>query len=95
MKVIIVGGGQVGSHLASLLLKDGHQVKVVETREKQIRTLERDLPAGTVVSGNFTDPRVLETAGIGQADVVVAVTPTDEGNLVVSRWRAFEFGSRA
>ena len=92
MKVIIVGGGQVGSHLASLLIKDGHQIKVVEMRDKQLKTLQRDLPEGILVTGDFTDPAVLETAGIQQADVVVAVTPTDEGNLVVATLAHYEYG---
>jgi trk system potassium uptake protein TrkA len=92
MNVLIVGGGQVGAYLASLLIKDEHHVKVVEMREKQLHTLQHDLPEGTVVAGNFTDPVVLETAGIQQADVVVAVTPTDEGNLVVATLARYEFG---
>lgn len=92
MNVIIVGGGQVGSYLASLLLKDGHHVRVVEMRDKQLGNLRRDLPAEDVVAGNFTDPATLEAAGIREADVVVAVTPTDEGNLVVSTLARFEFG---
>ncbi len=92
MNVIIVGGGQVGSYLASLLLKDGHHVRVVEMRDKQLGNLRRDLPAEDVVAGNFTDPATLEAAGISEADVVVAVTPTDEGNLVVSTLARFEFG---
>ncbi len=92
MKVIIVGGGQVGSYLASLLIKDEHQVKVVEIREKQLAALKRDLPADVIVEGNFTDPIILENAGIHQADVVVAVTPTDEGNLVVATLAHYEFG---
>lgn len=92
MNVLIVGGGQVGSYLAALLFKDGHHVKVVEMREKQLHTLQHDLPQGTVVAGNFTDPTILETAGIQHADVVVAVTPTDEGNLVVATLARYEFG---
>ena len=92
MNVIIVGAGVVGSYLASLLLKDGHHVRVVEMREKQLINLKSELPEGTVVAGSFTDPVVLEKAGIKQADVVVALTPTDEANLVVSTLARFEFG---
>jgi len=92
MKVIIVGGGQVGAYLASLLLKDGYFVKVVEMRERQIHNLFHDLPADTVIEGDFTDTKVLEAAGIQQADVVVATTPNDEVNLVVSTLARFEFG---
>jgi len=92
MNVIIVGGGQVGAYLASLLLKDGHHVEVVEMRDKQLGYLRRDFPENTIVAGNFTDPVTLETAGIREADVVVAVTPTDEVNLVVSTLARYEFG---
>ena len=92
MKVIIVGGGQVGAYLASLLLKDGYFVKVVEMRERQIHNLFHDLPADTVIEGDFTDTKVLEAAGIQQADVVVATTPNDEVNLVVATLARFEFG---
>ncbi|MCX7614335.1 MAG: TrkA family potassium uptake protein [Clostridiales bacterium] len=92
MNVLIVGGGQVGSYLASLLLNNGHHVKVVEMREKQLHALERALPADSIVFGNFTDPIVLENAGIHKSDVVVALTPTDEANLVVSTLARYEFG---
>jgi len=92
MKVIIIGGGRVGSHLASLLIKDGNEVKVVEMREKQLKALGQDLPADVIVSGGFTDTAVLEKAGIKGADVAVAVTPTDEGNLVVATLAHYEYG---
>jgi trk system potassium uptake protein len=92
MNIIIVGGGQVGSYLAGLLLKEGHLVKVVESRAKQIRTLQHDLPKDTVVVGEFCDPVVLENAGIEKANVVVALTPADEANLVVATLARFEFG---
>ncbi|MGV8905410.1 MAG: potassium channel family protein [Acetobacterium sp.] len=91
MNIIIVGGGQVGSYLASLLLKEGHRVKVIEQREKQVTALQHELPANAVISGNFTDTRVLESAGINQADLVIAVMPTDEGNLVIATLAHFEY----
>ncbi|OGO05213.1 MAG: potassium transporter TrkA [Chloroflexi bacterium RBG_13_56_8] len=92
MKVIIVGGGKVGSYLASLLLNGQHQVKVIEMRPDQLPTLQHDLPEGVVVLGNGTDPRVLESVGIRQAHVVAAVTGADETNLVVATVARFEFG---
>ncbi|HWQ57871.1 MAG TPA: TrkA family potassium uptake protein [Clostridia bacterium] len=92
MKVIIIGGGRVGSHLASLLIKDGYQVKVVENREKHLKALYQDLPAEIIIKGGFTDTAVLEAAGIRDADVAVAVTNTDEGNLVVSTLAHYEYG---
>jgi trk system potassium uptake protein len=92
MKVIIVGGGKVGTHLASLLLAEQHQVKVVESRVREVQHLHDDLPVGSVIPGSGTDPATLEAAGIRDADVMAAVTGTDETNLVATSLARFEFG---
>jgi len=92
MNVLIVGGGQVGSYLAALLLKDGHKIIVVEERAKQLALLKRELPEDAIVPGGYTNPVILESAGIAKADVVVAVTSKDEDNLVISTLAKFEFG---
>ena len=91
MMVLVVGGGKVGSYLASLLLAEGYRVKVIETRREEIPRLQRDLPAEVVMLGSGTDPNVLEAAGIRQAQVVAAVTGEDETNLVVASLARFEF----
>jgi trk system potassium uptake protein len=92
MNVIIVGGGKVGTHLASLLLAERHQVKVIEARVREVRHLHDDLPLGSVIPGSGTDPATLEAAGIRDADVMAAVTGTDETNLVATSLARFEFG---
>jgi len=92
MKVIIVGGGKMGTHLASLLLAEQHRVKVIVVREEEVRHLHDDLPVGTVVPGSGTDPATLESAGIRDADVMAAVTGRDETNLVATSLARFEFG---
>ncbi len=92
MKVIIVGGGQVGTYLASLLNSGGHDIRVIEYREKNFHKLERELPPELLVFGYGSDPEVLERAGIAEADVVAAVTAEDEINLVVSTLAKMEFG---
>jgi len=91
MEVIVVGGGKVGTYLASLLLREGHRVKVIEERREEIPRLQHDLPTEVVISGSGTDPNVLEAAGIRRADVVAAVTGADETNLVVTSLARFEF----
>jgi trk system potassium uptake protein len=91
MFVIIVGGGKVGSYLASMLLSEGHRTKVIEVREEEVEHLRQELPAECVVLGSGSDPAVLEAAGIRQANVVAAVTGEDEVNLVVSSLARFEF----
>jgi len=92
MQVVIVGGGKMGTHLASLLLAEQHRVKVIEVREEEVRHLHDDLPVGTVVPGSGTDPAILESAGIRDADVMAAVTGMDETNLVATSLARFEFG---
>jgi trk system potassium uptake protein TrkA len=92
MYVIIVGGGKVGAHLARLLLNEGHPVKVVEIRRAEIPRLQADLAEDTVLLGDGTDPGVLEEAGVRQAQVVAAVSGSDETNLVVLDLARAEFG---
>lgn len=94
MKVIIIGGGQVGAYLASLLLERGHEIKIIDVRETRIPVLKRDLPEECVICGNGAEPRVLEAAGINQTDVVAAVTGSDETNLVVATLSRMEYGVR-
>jgi trk system potassium uptake protein TrkA len=91
IKVIIVGGGKVGTSLALMLLEKGYNVKVVEAAREKISRLQQDLPAGVVVLGNGTDPVVLEAAGILGVDVVAATTGQDETNLVVTNLARFAF----
>src|SRR4030042_1540882 len=93
MNVIIVGGGKVGTHLAAVLLAEGHRVQVIEVRREEIPELQAALqhPQGGVTLGSGTDPNVLEGAGIRQATVVAAVTGADETNLVVTSLARFEF----
>jgi trk system potassium uptake protein TrkA len=91
MTVVIVGGGKVGSYLATLLLAEGHRAVVIEERPEHLEALRRDLPADAVVHGSGTDPLVLERVGVREANVVAAVTGTDETNLVVASLARFEF----
>jgi trk system potassium uptake protein TrkA len=92
MKVIIVGGGQMGAYIATLLLKNDCSVIVIENREAVFAKLSKELSAGNILLGDGTNPTVLEAAGIAGADVVAAVSGTDETNLVVSTIAKFEFG---
>jgi trk system potassium uptake protein TrkA len=91
MKVIIVGGGKVGTSLALLLLGKGYSVKVIEAAREKISRLQQDLPADVVALGNGTDPVVLEATGILGVDVVAATTGQDETNLVVTNLARFAF----
>ncbi len=92
MYVMIVGGGKVGSHLAKLLLAEGHEVKVIDDRPEVVALLQQELPPEGVMEGDGSSPSVLEAAGIHRANVLAAVTVEDEANLVITTLARFEFG---
>ncbi|AUS97014.1 potassium transporter TrkA [Clostridium thermosuccinogenes] len=91
MKVIIIGGGQVGSYIAKLLLENNCSVRVLEKRESVLDKLKRMFPEDIIIGGNGTDPNILESSGVMEADVVAAVTGADETNLVAATIAKFEF----
>lgn len=83
MFVIIAGGGRTGVYLARMLLKQDHDVRVIEVRDHVISNLHRELPTEVIIEGNPLDPHVLVQAGFAKAQVFVAVTTNDEDNLVL------------
>lgn len=91
MKVMIVGGGKVGTYLAEKLIKENHEVRLIEQREEEREHILLDLPKEVLIIGNGTDPDVLEAAGIRKMNVVAAVTGDDETNLVITTLARFEF----
>jgi trk system potassium uptake protein len=91
MHVVIVGGGNTGSHLAKLLLENKHTVRVIEERPNLLEKLAAELPASIIVPGDGSAPAVLEQAGAQQANVLAAVTGSDETNLVITSLARFEF----
>lgn len=82
MKILIVGAGAVGFNLAKQLSKEGHDISVVERDLELVRRITEKLDV-FVVSGSASSPTVLEEAGIKSADIVLAVTNSDEINMVV------------
>jgi trk system potassium uptake protein len=94
MLVLIAGGGRTGSHLASLLLAQGHEVRLVENRAETLVGLHRELPTEVVFEGDPTDPQVLLAAGIERAAVLAAVTNSDEDNLVITSLARTRFNVR-
>ncbi len=82
MYVLIIGGGRTGSHLASLLLAQGHEVRLIEHRPAVLASVHRELPTEVIFEGDGTDPQVLELVDIARAQVVAAVTAEDADNLI-------------
>ncbi len=82
MYVVIVGGGKVGLNLARELLRSNHEVTLVDQDRATYLRLEQELEH-VVQYGDGTELWVLERAGIGRADLVVAVTGDDEDNILI------------
>lgn len=81
MKIIILGAGRVGSSLADNLAREGHDITVVDTRADVLQELQDRIDLRTVI-GRGSHPSVLEQAGGADASMVIAVTNSDETNVV-------------
>jgi trk system potassium uptake protein TrkA len=84
MFVFIAGGGRTGAQLASQLLSQSFEVRLVEHRRELLARLHQELPTEVIFEGVATNPNVLRQAGIDRANVVVACTADDPSNLVIS-----------
>ena len=83
MFVIIAGGGRTSTFLARNLIKQDHIVRVIESRQKVLASLHRELPTEVIIEGNPLNPDIFQHAKPEKADVFVAVTTNDEENLVL------------
>jgi len=81
MKIIVLGGGQVGGTLAENLANEANDITVVDTDQRRLRELQDRLDIGTVL-GQASFPEVLEQAGIKDAEMLIAVTNSDEINMI-------------
>ncbi len=81
MSILIIGGGEVGATLADRLASENKDVVVVEANEERVRQL-RESADIHVVQGSGSNPRVLAEAGLEDAEMLIAVTDSDEVNLV-------------
>ena len=81
MKIIILGAGQVGGSLAEHLASEANDITVVDTDGERLRDLGDRLDIRTV-QGRASLPNVLRQAGADDADMLVAVTNSDETNMV-------------
>ena len=81
MKIIILGAGQVGGTLAEHLANEQNDITVVDTDGDKLRALQDRLDIGTV-AGGASHPNVLYKAGAEDADMLIAVTNSDEINMM-------------
>lgn len=81
MKIIILGAGQVGSSLAENLTSEANDITVIDTNETTLHALQDRLDLRTIV-GHASHPDILRAAGADDADMLIAVTDSDETNMV-------------
>lgn len=81
MKIVIVGAGKVGYTLAQRLTLDGHNIIVIEKNDERRAAIEHNLDVMTIV-GNGASPRLLSEIGLDDVEMMIAVTDSDEVNMV-------------
>lgn len=81
MRIVVVGAGEVGYHVAERLCREGHDVVVVDVAPERLEYVQSHLDVA-VLEGSGASPAVLDQAGVSEADLLLAVTSVDEVNLV-------------
>jgi len=81
MRVIIIGAGEVGFQIARSLSSEGVDVVVVDKDSQKIKRISEELDVA-VIEGEGGSPSVLKEAGADEADILLAVTDTDETNMI-------------
>lgn len=82
MKILIVGAGRIGTSVAESLVSEANDITVVDLDAEHINSLQQRFDLRGIV-GNATSPQVLTDAGAADTDMLIAVTSSDETNLVV------------
>jgi len=92
VKIIILGAGQVGSTVAENLVSEANDITVVDNDAAKLQTLQNRFDLRTLV-GNASHPSVLKRAGLADADMLLAVTQSDEVNMVACKLAASLFNT--
>lgn len=83
MKIVIIGAGEIGYDLASVLSRENHDVTVLDREKDALNRVAENLDV-LYHEGNATSASDLVTAGVKEADIVIAVTSIDEVNMIAS-----------
>ncbi len=81
MNIIIAGAGEVGTHLSKLLSEDDHNITVIDPSEDRLHAIEAATDVVTI-QGSTTSFEILEKAEAEKADLIIAVTPSEDTNIV-------------
>ncbi|MGI9543794.1 MAG: Trk system potassium transporter TrkA [Cyclobacteriaceae bacterium] len=83
MRILIAGAGEVGFHLAKLLAYEKHDITLIDTDKEKLNQVSNSLDLA-VYKGNAAHFSVLEDAGVSKADLLIAVTSSEEANLATA-----------
>ena len=83
-KIVIIGGGNIGLHLAKLLETnfDGARIKIIEKNKLRAEEIANELSSSIVINGDALDEEILKEANIDEAETVLALTNDDENNIM-------------
>lgn len=94
MKIVIAGAGEVGSHLAKMLSGEANEITVIDVRQERLDALSATCDIITV-EGNPSAIKVLQEAGVEEADLFIAVNPSESQDVnIVSAMLAKKMGSK-
>ena len=92
MKIVIAGAGEVGSHLAKMLSNESNEITVIDMNGERLQSLRSSADVITV-EGNPSAIHVLREAGVGSADLFIAVNPSEAQDVnIVSAMLAKKLG---
>ena len=80
MKIIIVGAGEVGTHLAKMLSRENQDIILIGSDERKLEPLNTSYNLMTIV-GSPTSIKIMKEAGIHKCDLFIAVTPHETSNI--------------
>ena len=83
MKIIIAGAGDVGSHLATMLSGEQHDITLIDTRQDKLKEIALNLNLATY-NASITSIDTLNQVGISTADLFISVTNSEEANITAS-----------
>ncbi|MEZ5408956.1 MAG: Trk system potassium transporter TrkA [Acidimicrobiales bacterium] len=89
-RVMVLGGGAIGSRVADRLHRDGIEVVLVERDRVRAERLSSEMPRIVVVNGDITDTELLTEEQVGRMDAVVAATGEDSSNVLACAYAAAE-----
>ncbi len=89
MSILIVGGGEIGQFIAEKLIQERKEVVVIEKDERILDEIEETLDC-KFIAGNGAAPQILHEAGLKNAEMVIAVTDSDEVNLLATMLAGME-----